>query len=89
MAIKSLTITEDAYETLKRIKHGDESFSEAILRMRTEKRSHLDKYFGILKMSESEVAEVLHGMKKRRKEMDREFKQKQERLKRIIQHGRT
>lgn len=89
MTIKSLTITEGAYETLKRIKHGDESFSDVILRIGTEKKNHLDKYVGILKMSNSEVAEVLQGIKKRRKEMDIEFTQKQERLKRIIQHGRT
>lgn len=84
MTIKSLTITENAYEILKRLKHGDESFSEAILRIGSERKNHVNRYLGILKMSESEVAEILHGIKKRRKGWDIEFKQKQERLKRII-----
>ena len=33
MVIKSLTITEKAYESLKRLKSGNESFSEIILKV--------------------------------------------------------
>jgi len=33
MAVKTITITEDAYEALKRMKRDDESFSELFLRL--------------------------------------------------------
>jgi predicted CopG family antitoxin len=72
MVIKSLTITEDAYDALKSLKHGDESFSEAILRVAKKKMS-VEKFFGVWKMSEKEAAELKREIKKTRKEMEKEF----------------
>ena len=33
MAVKTITVTEDAYDTMKRLKKGDESFSDLFLRI--------------------------------------------------------
>ncbi|MBI4016131.1 MAG: antitoxin VapB family protein [Candidatus Aenigmarchaeota archaeon] len=81
MTIKSLTITEDAYDTLNRLKHGDESFSEVIVRIGTERKPNLDKYFGILRKTEGEVIEWQNAIKKRRKEIDLEFNKKAKKFK--------
>ncbi len=80
MAIKSLTVTEEAYKSLKRLKYEDESFSKAILRIAKERASAIDKYFGILRLSEAEAEKWKNSIKKRRSEIDREF---QERIKKL------
>ena len=84
MAIKSLTITEEAYNLLKRFKYEEESFTEAILRIGKGKSSAIDKYFGILKLSEKEAEEWKNKIKKRRKEVDTEFKQRLNKLGSIL-----
>lgn len=83
MTIKSLTITEDAYDALKAIKHGDESFSNVILRISKEKRDHIEKYFGILKDSPGSAEEWVEDIKKKRKEADKESEEHQKKLKKI------
>ncbi|MBI4144000.1 antitoxin VapB family protein [Candidatus Woesearchaeota archaeon] len=67
MAVKTITITECAYETLKRMKESNESFSEAILRIG--KRRSLGDFFGILdkKSGERFEKEVLRARKIRNK----------------------
>ncbi len=88
MTIKSLTITEDAYESLKRYKHGDESFSEVILRMTEKRIEHVKKYFGALKKSGPDAEEWIRAIKKRRQEVTREAEKKTKYLKSILeQHG--
>lgn len=84
MVIKSLTITEDAYETLKKLKFKDESFSEVILRISKGKSNVIEKYFGILKMSEKEVNEWQKRIKEGRKEFDKHFKERQEKFKEML-----
>lgn len=49
MAIKTITVTENAYSQIKKLKHGDESFSELFTRIAAEKSNNINKYFGILK----------------------------------------
>jgi len=83
MAIKSLTITEDAYTTLKRLKYNEESFSEAILRLGRTQTNIIDKYFGILKRTEKEVKEWEREIKKSRMTVDKEFDLKQKKLRGI------
>lgn len=88
MVIKSLTITEDAYNALKRIKHGDESFSNAILRFSKEKSAVIDKYFGILNLKESKALEWQRLIKQRRKEIENEFEKRQKKFSKILtEHG--
>ena len=76
MVIKSLTITEEAYNVLKSIKHGDESFSKAIIRIGKRVPVNIEKYIGIIKRSDDEVKEWKSEIKSRRKEIDFEFKEK-------------
>ena len=83
MVIKSLTITEDAYEILKHLKHGDESFSDVILRIGKEKRDNIEKYFGIFKRSQAETEAMIVRVKDRRKEITKEFDERQARFKRL------
>ncbi|MEK6960471.1 MAG: antitoxin VapB family protein [Nanoarchaeota archaeon] len=80
MTIKSLTITEDAYDTLKRLKHGDESFSEVILRVGREKSRPIADFFGILKMSEREAEEMIRRVRDRRNDVDLELKSRQKKF---------
>ena len=46
MAVKTITVTEEAYQTLARMKQKKESFSDAILRIG--KRRLLSDFFGAL-----------------------------------------
>jgi len=48
MAVKTITITEDAYDCIKNLKHENESFSDLFKRLAKE-RAVASKYFGILK----------------------------------------
>ncbi len=74
MTIKSLTITEEAYEALKRLKHGNESFSDVILRMSKEKIGLVAKYYGVLKSNDEEYKEFKNKIEKRKFEINKEFK---------------
>ncbi len=55
MTVKTITVTEDAYEALKSKKEPNESFSEAILRIT--KRRPLSEFYGILKGESGEEFE--------------------------------
>lgn len=46
MAVKTITVTEDAYEALKSLKGPNESFSKTIMRMA--KRKPLFSFYGVL-----------------------------------------
>ena len=80
MVIKSLTITEDAYSALGVFKRTGESFSEVILRITRDKMSAMDKYFGILKMSEGEAENLKNIIKEHRNSFDKDFDERQKRL---------
>ena len=77
MSTKTLTITEDAYESLKRLKTENESFSKTILRI-TGKRP-LREFFGILsEESGKEFEKNIYETRKKRNEL------RQERIKKIM-----
>ena len=78
MVIKSLTITEEAYDALKSMKLGNESFSKAIVRISQTKRGAAGRFFGVLKGQGSELKKRL---KQRRVELEKEVRIRQERLK--------
>ncbi|MBI2136695.1 antitoxin VapB family protein [Candidatus Woesearchaeota archaeon] len=66
MATKTLTITEDAYTILKNKKMKDESFSEEITRLLSNKRKKsLMDFFGILTNEEGEG--MLKALEEKRK----------------------
>ena len=78
MTIKSLTITEDAYDALKMLKQGDESFSEIILRLSQEKIGAAAKFFGALK--NTNIHALREKIKERRKEIEKEYVQRSNKL---------
>jgi predicted CopG family antitoxin len=80
MAIKSLTITEDAYDALKAMKYGDESFSDVILRLSKEKVGAVAKFFGIWKDKPEVVKEIRQRISERRALIDKEFAERQKRF---------
>lgn len=54
MPVKTITITETAYEDIKKLKRENESFSELFLRLSREKRSTGRSIYGILKGEDTE-----------------------------------
>lgn len=84
MVIKSLTITEDAYDALKTLKHGDESFSDVILRTASEKVGAAAKYFGALKMPEEESKAWLGNIKESRKSLNKNFEERRKRIRGLL-----
>lgn len=81
MVIKSLTVTEDAYDALKALKYGDESFSETILRISSDKRGNAAKFFGALK--DTDVAGLREMLKDRRVEIEKECVKRAGRFKKL------
>ena len=77
MTTKTITITEDAYGTLKNLKEKNESFSEAILRMGG--RKSLREFIGIL--SENSARQFENSIKKFRK---RQTESHQKRIENIL-----
>jgi len=78
MVIKSLTITEDAYNRLKAMKMGNESFSEAIVRISNNKVGAAAKFFGAFKGTDTEGFK--RRIKERRDEIEREVVQRRKRF---------
>lgn len=64
MATKTLTITEDAYDSLDILKKGNESFSEVIRRLTS--KVHLTDFAGIL--TDEETKEVKRKIERLRKD---------------------
>ena len=87
MVIKSLTITETAYNALKAAKYGNESFSDVIVRLSSEKVGAASKFFGAMKMSKEEKEDLITKIKERRKEIDKEFKQREEYMRKRLSHA--
>ena len=51
MAVKTITVTENAYAALRAMKERDESFSEAILRISSSRVGNSARWFGTLTTS--------------------------------------
>ena len=83
MVIKSLTITEEAYDTLKRLKREDESFSKTIIRVGRTGSGHLSKYLGLLKDNERTAEEMISEVKKNRQKFTKEMEDRHNKFERI------
>lgn len=79
MTVKTITITQQAYEQLKGRKMPSESFSEVILRT-IPKTLTANDLFGLCPGTEDEAKAEIAQIKKRRKEMSKEL---DERIKRV------
>ena len=62
MGVKTITITEEAYRLLAREKTADESFSQVIKRLASERGSLRDS-LGAWRMSTEEEAEIFSNLR--------------------------
>ncbi len=70
MAIKTITVTKEAYEALRSLKAPRESFSETIIRV--SKRKPLSNFFGILSEEKGRKLEnSVYELRKKRNETHR------------------
>lgn len=74
MTVKTITITEDAYNLFKRLKEEDESFSDLIKRIGSERKSDINRIFGVL--SKYNVEEARKKAKEIRINLDKDLKQR-------------
>ena len=58
MTSKNISITEEVYKKLLRIKREDESFSELFLRLLKIQKNALEKSFGAWELSKEEESKV-------------------------------
>ena len=65
MTSKNISITEDVYNKLLKIKREDESFSELFLRLLKIQKNTLEKSFGAWDLSEEEEKEIWIGISTR------------------------
>ncbi len=82
MVIKTITITEDAYNKIKRLKQDNESFSELFTRISYEKRKPISSLLGVLKTTDKEMEKRRERFKKIREETSRALEERMARLKR-------
>ena len=78
MVVKTITVTEVAYQRLNGRKIPNESFSEVILRI-VPKALTADDLFGILPGTEEEVELELKALKQRRIKMSKEMDERMKR----------
>lgn len=74
MTVKTITITEDAYNLFKRLKEKDESFSDLINRIGSERKSDVNRIFGAL--SKYNVEEARKKAKEIRTNLDKDLRQR-------------
>lgn len=72
MAVKTITVTEDAYEALKRLKEEGESFSKVIIRV-AKGRENIEKYFGVL--NKKSARHIKENIRKFRKRTDKDYEE--------------
>ncbi len=74
MTVKTITVTEEAYNFLKKAKNENESFSEVIIRITNRNRFDLKKYAGVL--SEKRADELKTLAKKTREDVSRDIERR-------------
>ncbi|HLC66441.1 MAG TPA: antitoxin VapB family protein [Candidatus Nanoarchaeia archaeon] len=75
MAVKTITITEDAYQTMKQLKGENESFSELFRRLGN-RQFTIDDVAGILEENEEETEAFRKRVQEARKRIDRGFRRR-------------
>ncbi|MEX2682753.1 MAG: antitoxin VapB family protein [Candidatus Sigynarchaeota archaeon] len=61
MTSKNISITKDVYDTLMRLRHGDESFSDVIRRLVNEQKRDPLRFFGILNDEAPEDIDIVEN----------------------------
>ncbi|MBI4162915.1 MAG: antitoxin VapB family protein [Candidatus Aenigmarchaeota archaeon] len=85
MAVKTITVTENAYESIKRMKRESESFSDLFVRLSSEKKSTGRSIVGLLKGADTE--KLLKASEDVRKRFDKDMEERKRVLAR--QFGRN
>ena len=80
MAVKTITVTENDYNTLKGLKKEEESFSESILRISNDEIGNLSRFFGALKNSSKELDIIRKKVKEGRNKVDKDAREKMKKL---------
>lgn len=80
MVVKTITVTEDAYNALKKDKEENESFSEVILRTHGKKLT-VKEICGILKESPEEGKAWSERVKKIHAQFGKDMEERQNKLK--------
>lgn len=68
MVTKTVTVTEDAYDAIKRLKYGNESFSDLFLRLGSKPLTARD-VVGVLKHTPEESRAYVESVRKLHKEL--------------------
>ncbi|MBN2153313.1 MAG: antitoxin VapB family protein [Candidatus Lokiarchaeota archaeon] len=59
MGSKNISITQDVYDTLIKLRHGDESFSEIIMRLANGQKRDPLRFYGILSDESPEDLDIV------------------------------
>lgn len=84
MAVKTITVTEDAYEALKFLKQPTESFSKTLLRLR--RKNSLNDFIGIL--SKESATELKHTIKEMKSKHTVAHQKRMQRIITAFEQGR-
>ena len=80
MTTKTITITEDAYNKIKHLKHENESFSKLFTRLTREKHGNIDRFFGVLKAKPGEIEKRRKRIRDIRIELSKDFEERTKKL---------
>ena len=81
MTVKTLTITENAYNKLLRLKRAHESFSKLFMRLAEKEKPDIMKYAGLLTDEEAEKVKLHMG--KFRKEFNASYMERAKRVEKL------
>jgi predicted CopG family antitoxin len=80
MAVKTLTITVEAYRRIKQLKRPDESFSKLFIRLTEEKDNVADRFFGSARSSSKELDELRKTVKENKRAFGLSFDARQKKI---------
>lgn len=80
MGFKTITIKDEVYRDLLKLKRKDESFSELFERLTKREKPDLMRFAGAWKMSDDEWKRIEKTLKERRRSADESFEERVKRL---------
>lgn len=83
--MKTITVTDEAYDTIKKLKEKDESFSGLLIRI-GKPRLTAQELFGALRKSEREASEAQLRLKKTRAEASANASDREKKLEERIRN---
>ena len=84
MVVKTITVTEEAYNSFKQLKQSDESFSDLMKRISGGRKTVNDIY-GALK-GKIDIEELQQRMKDSRKKFSEDWEERDDRLRQLRTH---